>query len=223
MDQQRYGVTPQSEKEGHGCFWWGCLTLIIVIVGAIVALFFGAKYALNKVVDTYTVTAPMDLPKMNLATADGERILANVKEFVDGVKRGETRAPLVLSGEELTAALIKQEPTLQDRVYLTVEDNKLRAQISFPLDSFGYEGRYINGWATFNGGLANDRLEVYLEDAEFNGKPLPEEILTRARNQNFGKDAYDKKENADFLKKLESIQLENGKVKITAKPSSAQT
>src|SRR5204863_9480910 len=96
--------------------------------------------------------------------------------------------PLALDQTELNV-LLTQVPALKPYVkqlYLTPEDNTLKAQVSLPLDQFPFwqttsrrlllpelRGRYLNGTASFDLSSSNGQMNVFLKDMTVNGKSLP--------------------------------------------------
>src|SRR5262249_31633184 len=110
------------------------------------------------------------------------------------------------------------------RIYVSVEGDKLKGQVSLPLDVFKVSmlrGRYLNGEADLKASLQEGVLIVTLDSIEVNGQTLPEEILTNLRQQNLAKDAYKNPKNAELIRKLESLEIKDGKIilKVRAKPA----
>src|SRR5262249_46295257 len=115
---------------------------------------------------------------------------------------------------------------LKEKVFVTIERDKLKGQVSIPLEFLGlpmFRGRYLNGEAELKVSLNNGLLLVTLESFEVNGQRPPEEFLANLRQQNWAQDAYKNPKNAEFLRKLESIEIKDGKIIIKPRAKDAGT
>ena len=108
-----------------------------------------------------------------------------------------------------------------------MEGDKLKAQISFPLEKLKIgmlKGRYLNGEAELKASLSEGILVVTLETLEVNGKRPPERFLSELRKQNWAKDAYNNPKNVEMIRRFESLEIKDGKIilkpRIHAKPPS---
>jgi hypothetical protein len=100
-------------------------------------------------------------------------------------------------------------------VFVRVEGDKLKAQISMPLDKLKIgmlKGRYLNGEAELKASLRDGILVVTLETLEVNGKRPPENFMEGLRKQNLAKDAYDNPKNAEMIRRFESLEIRDGTI-----------
>src|SRR5947208_9698379 len=86
-------------KKGRGCFFYGCITLIVLVILAIAGIFFGIRFGIKFVRDHYTSTKPIAVEPANLSAAEGARVVQRVDDFKKAVQTG-TAAPLELNGDE---------------------------------------------------------------------------------------------------------------------------
>ncbi len=96
-----------------------------------------------------------------------------------------------------------------------MEGDKLKAQVSIPLDNLEVSplrGRFLNGEAELKASLSDGVLIVTLDSLEVNGKQLPQRFLEELRAQNLAKDAYKNPRNAEMIRRFESIQIQDGKI-----------
>ncbi len=230
--------TPKFSSEAfqppkqRGCFFYGCviasvLAALMVVLLAVVS-FFLYRFT-TKMVDEYTGTAPRELPVVKLTPEERATVKTRLLEFRAAVTAGTPTEPLVLSGDDLNA-LIEDDPDLKGKAFIKIEDDVIKGQISIPLESVGlkmFKGRYLNGEADIKALLISGVLIVTLDSIEVNGKRPPEEILQGIRQQNLAKDIYKDPKNAEMIRKLESIQIKDGKItiKVRAKtnPDDAKT
>jgi hypothetical protein len=208
----------------HGCFFYGCI--IASILAVLMAILFAvlgyvAYRGLSQLVEQYTSTTPRQLPKVEMPAEQRAALKDRVDSFRKAVDAGTPAEPLVLTSDDLNA-LIDENEDLKGKVYVAVEGDKLKGQVSLPLDMFKLpmvRGRYLNGEADFKASLLDGVLIVTLDSVEINGKKLPEEILTGMRQQNLAKDVYKDPKNAEMMRKLESLEIKDGKIvlKLRAK------
>jgi hypothetical protein len=147
-----------------------------------------------------------------------------VDTFRDAVKAGEATEPLELTGDELNA-LIATDPafaSLKNHLYVSINGSELSAKISFRAEDLGLvrlRGRYVNADGVFDVRLANDELRIMAETLTVRGKPVPRNIMREVARENLAdKFNQDPKASAG-LKKLQAIEVKDGKLVIVAKKS----
>ncbi|HKI17629.1 MAG TPA: hypothetical protein VKA15_07100, partial [Isosphaeraceae bacterium] len=171
--------------------------------------------------------APRELPKVEMPAEQRTSLKKRVEEFGKAVQEGKAVEPLVLTGDDLNA-LIEEEPEfaeLKGKVYLKIEKDELKGQVSFPLEKLGLamlKGRYLNGEADLKASLSDGVLIVTLDSIEVNGKRVPEEAMANMRQENLAKDAYKNPKHAAILRKLESLEIKDGKIIIRVRAKSAE-
>jgi hypothetical protein len=222
-DYRKFGPPYDEPPRQRGCFFYGCIIAGILALLLLIALgvgFFFVYRLFEGLVEQYTATAPRELPKVEMSVEQRRTLRERVDAFRADIKEGRTTAPLVLSSEDLNA-LIEENPDLKGRVYVTIDQDKLKGQVSIPLDrfpSFGLtRGRYLNGEGEFKVSLEDGVLIVTLESLLVNGKTLPPELMDSLRNQNLARDAYKDEKNAEEIRKFESITIKDGKLVIKAR------
>jgi hypothetical protein len=206
----------------------GCAVLLVLgAAGAIGGYFVirGAYTALTEFVESNTATEPLEIPEVQMSEDQVQELVRRVDEFRQAVESGQAAAPLALTGPEINAVL-QNHPDfgeVGDMVYVTVEGDTIRGDISIPLDEFGgflgsmVQGRYLNGSGEFSVTLVGDRPVVFLEALSVNDRPVPQEFMEQMGNENLAKDLATDPDFQEMFKKLESIEIENGKLVITPK------
>jgi hypothetical protein len=220
----------QAPPRQRGCFFYGCiiasvLAVLLVILVAIVA--FVAYRMLGQAVNEYTSTAPEQLPKVEMPAEKRQDLKDRIEAFRKAVDAASAIEPLVLSSDDLNA-LIEENPELKGLVYIKVEGDQVKGRVSFPLDKLQLpltmvKGRYLNGEADLKASLFDGELIVHLEGLEVNGKKVPDQIMSDIRKQNVAKDAAKDQKTSEMLRKLESLEIKDGKIilKVRAKAGSA--
>ncbi len=212
----------EKEKKGHPCLY-GCLALIVVVcllavIGGVVAY-----SVFGRLLDTYTDTKPMDLPKVEVSAEQGKQLWARLGEFKAAADAGNV-ATLTLSADDLNA-MLRSYPNIGpfgNAVYFALEGSTVKGQVSLPLASFGLPGRFVNGAGTFSIGISNGRLELYLEELSVKGQPLQKELMDGMRNQNLAEGANQDPQARDLLSKVQSLSVENGQIILTSKGGAKQ-
>ncbi len=219
---------PQVLPRQRGCFFYGCiiasiLALLFVILMAVIA-FFGYRM-LSKAIDEYTSATPRELPKVQMPDEQLKTLKERVEAFRKAAEAGTPNEPLVLTSDDLNA-LIADKPELKGLIYVKIENDEVKGQVSIPLDKLNFgmvRGRYLNGEADFKASLSDGVLIVTIESVEVNGQKLPDDFIKELRKQNVAKDFYKDEKASETIRKLESLEVKDGKIilKLRAKSSAA--
>jgi hypothetical protein len=220
------GPLKDSEPEARrkGCFFYGCAFAIVGFVIVLLGLAVGA-FVLYRTwahyVEMYTAEEPAPLPRLEMPEERREDAVARAKAFRDALRSRTATGPLVLTGDDLNA-LVQEWPRLKDRAYLTIEDDKIRARVSLPLEEFFdtslTRGRYFNGEAVLKVSVRRGKLKLEVESADVGGKPLPEAVRDFLEHADVRLD-LDEKDRNELLREIESLDVEDGKMTITSRAS----
>lgn len=216
-------MSDEQVKKGRGCFFYGCLTLVVIVLLGIVGLVLGVRYALNKAVQQYTETQPMVIPKVQASSLEVTNLQERVKVFKGALSAGTAVEPLVLNEREINVLITGTPDTLplKNHVYIAVQGDQLKGQVSVPLEKLKdwsmFRGRYLNGAASIKASLENGVLIVTLQSLQVKGVELPPHILTQLKSQNLAKDLYNDPNVAEFMRKLDRLEVKDGRVTVTAK------
>ncbi len=209
------------EKKSRGCFFWGCITLIILfVVGAIAVVtggYFLYRYGVNTLKE-YSEPAPMAMPPVTMPEAEREQLHQRVDAFREAVNAGKPAEPIVLTAEDLNA-MIDDNPDMKGKAHVSIDGSKIKADISFPLGALNLSkelvGRYINGTAVLRVSLINDVLDVRMDSIEVKGKDLPPQFKTSLTNQNLAEEYMKEEKNREMIRKISSLEVKDGKVILT--------
>jgi len=196
----------------------GCLSVMLVMMLGMGGLIYGGYRFYAAQVAAYTSTEAVRLPKVEYAQAELDELNKKLAEFKAAVDRNEATDALVLSADDINA-FINANEDVKGKVFVKIEDGEVSADASIPLDKFpGAKGRFFNGSVTLKATIKNGKLIVMLDDAEVNGKPVPEEIVREFRKQNLAEDAYNDPKHAEFLRKFEKLTIEDDKIILQPMP-----
>jgi len=227
---QAHKFTPESYEppRQRGCFFYGCIFAIVLMVVIVIALATGAYFlyrTFGRLVEEYTATAPQQLPTVEMPAEQRQVLRDRIAAFRKAVSEGAPTEPLVLTSDDLNA-LIEQEPELKGKIYVKIEGDEVKGTVSIPLDQLNVsmvKGRYLNGEADLKASLRDGVLIVTLESIEVNGQRVPDQMMDGIRRENLAKDAYKDEKSAEMMRKLESLEIKDGKIilKVRAKPGAA--
>ncbi len=219
---------PQALPKQRGCFFYGCI--IATILALLMAIVLGVG-ALFRVSPTQPVGGPVHLhhaaraSQGRHAAGAAPALKDRIEAFRNAVDAGTPTEPLVLSSDDLNA-LIDEDDDLKGKIHVRIEGDEVKGQVSIPLERLGpgmMRGRYLNGEADLKASLSDGVLIVTLDSIEVNGKRPPDEIMKGIREQNLAKDAYKNEKHAKMIRKLESLEVKDGKIilRVRAKGASA--
>lgn len=215
---------PQKKR---GCFFYGCITCVILLIVVIIGVFVAVKYAVNfgrRMVAEYTDTSPMTLPKEEMPADQLKQLQERVKAFGAAMDSHSNTPPLALTGPEVNE-LINTSPDLaqfRNHFYVTLEGDEIKGEVSMPLDGItqlrklNVSGRYLNGTGTFKAGVTNGNLFLSIQSLEVKGKPLPGNIVTALQQQNLA-EKFNNGQNNASLQRIESAQVKDGTLIVTPK------
>ena len=213
---------PPPKRSGIGkILGIGCVVVLaLMIVGGFLA--YGlVKTLVVGFVNQYTDAQPRTLPQLAISETQARAICERVNVFQAALQAGQATDPLVLTGDDINA-LIQYHPAwnkMAGKAHVTIEDNKIKGEVSFPLDIITpkAKGRFLNGTGVFTIQLLDGRLLVFLDALEVKGQPVPEEFMKPFRAENLAKDANADEKNSAIIAKFESITVQNGQIRIVPK------
>ena len=222
--------TPNSGSGKKWLFGCGCGCLGLILILSIGGYF--AYIKIQEVVATaiaeYTATESVAVEIPQLSQDQIDQSVEKFSAFQAGLADGTEPVTLVLSGQDINA-LIQSHPTfkpLADRASVTVEEDRLRSQVSLSLEELdipipfiaeAVKGKYFNGIATFSVGMTAGRPALYIEGLEVNDAAIPAEFMSEISKQNFLEDAGKDPEFAKLIEMIEDIRIENGELRIVPK------
>ena len=221
-------LPPTAEKKTKGCWFYGCLTLVVLGALAGVGTFFTARYLVRQVsvlVEKYTETSATPLQPVKLTSEERKALHERVNTFTGALRAaGAQGAELSLTGDELNA-LLQDSPgigPIANQVRVRIEQGILSGSLSWPLDNLGplkQSGRFLNGEAAIQVSLSNGLLKVSLSDFKFHGQSLPATVLTGLRGVNFAEGAQKDPKFREALQRFESVEVKGDRMLIRSRPA----
>jgi len=109
---------------------------------------------------------------------------------------------------------------LKGKLYVTVEGDRLKGQVSLPLDELGlriFRGRYLNGIGIFAISLQKGNLVVNADSIVVKGKPLPGVYMDKIRAENLAENLNANPRASVGLNHLAEIRISDGKLVVVPK------
>lgn len=221
-----YGPSPdQASHPARGCFFYGCIISLVIVVAGVIAIGVGAYSAYRytmKAALAFTAEAPAKLPEITMPEADRVALRGRFKAFREALEKGEPAESMTLSADDINA-LLEGEPKLKGKVHVGIDGDQVKAEISLPLGDLDLnvpqlQGRYLNGSATLRVSLRDGVLDVRVDQVEAKGEPLPESIMGQLRGKNLvERDQEFDPDEHDMMKSLERIEIKDSKIHLTPK------
>lgn len=218
-----------AQKPSRGCFFYGCLTMILITIGVLVGLYFGTRQAVHLAIGRYTATGPAPIPALALSPAEQRALAESLQARAEAATSGRESAPFLLGETELNVLLGQSAKlaSFRDQIYLRPASNRLEAHLSLPLDQFQpwkemlaklrsrkFAGRYFNGVATLDLAITNGAVNVSIQDLIVNQSRLPDEFTARVRGRNLIPDGGQLSQAPSLVQKIASLTVTNDQVLV---------
>ncbi len=180
-------VDAPPPKRGMGCFARGCLILVVFAIVLAVACLAGLYWGFQRhsaivhgiywLAKTHSIAeAPAPVPEF---AASGEQIQGVQERWQDFQQkiRANQAAEIELTGDDINS-LIAMSRDARWKVFVSIEDNRLRLQTSVPLGEFFGRSGYFNGDTTIQLNGAESLEHPQLDQIIVNNQPVPKDILT---------------------------------------------
>lgn len=214
-------MNDQPPKPRRGCFFYGCITSLVLLALMLGALLLGLFYV-KKLVTRYTDTGPMELPALQMSQGEIDKVKQRFEAFQEAVRQQQPTKPLTLTADDINA-LITSGPgqqALSRKFYVSLEGHQLKGEVSVPLKELGlpmFKGRYLNGSATFDLSFRNGALSITPQTIMVKGNPLPEVYMKEIRKQDLAAGFTNEPKVVAVLQGLQDIQVTEGKLVIEPK------
>jgi len=217
-------MTEVEEKKGHGCCFYGCVTMVVLAVLGVVGAYVGVKW----LVTHYTSEEAVVLPVVEFPPEVVSELEQRIQVFNAAISDNKRADLLVLSADDINALISGRADLkeLKGRVHVTIEDNRLKGTISMPLSVIAPElkqgkGRFLNGSAVFDVTTQRGVLLLRMTDLEVRGKRLPAPIMDELK-KNLLEKFYEDVDKMKSIQKLKSVEIRDGKLVIEAATGAAQ-
>jgi hypothetical protein len=212
-------VEAPPRRKGLGCFARGCLILLVFAIVLAIACFAGMYWGLHRhsalfygsywLAKTRSIAeAPKPIPEFSGSDQQIQSVRERWQDF-EQKTRASQPAQIELSADDING-LISTSAEVRGKVFVSIEGNQLRLQISVPIGGFlGRPGYYFNGDVTIelNGAQLVDNPQ--LSRVIVNGEQVPTDFLNwKYRSRHLREYLADQRNAYD----IGTIEIRDGKV-----------
>lgn len=203
---------PTQKKKGCGCFFYGCLSVVVLFLIGLGTFYYLVMRLTNYVTDL-AAEQPIRFAALDQSPERYIKVKEKVEQFATAANSGTPTTPLELSGEELNLLTAYNPGMEQARDYyrINISDSAIRLTVSYPLAEAGIPGRYLNGEAIFRVSVVAGTPSLFLDSLRIGDKDIPESIMQQLRDKNFAEEL--KKEELD-LSLIKSLSIEGNHLRI---------
>ncbi|HTL78326.1 MAG TPA: hypothetical protein VL136_02885 [Candidatus Babeliales bacterium] len=212
-------VEAPPQRKGLGCFGRGCLiSLIFAIVLAIAclagmywglhrhsALFYGSYWMAKT---RSLAEAPTPVPEFNPSDQQIQLVQERWQEFEQKTRAGQS-AEIELSADDINA-LIATSEDFRRKVFVSIDRNQLRFQVSVPIgEFFGRQGYYFNGDVIIELESAQSPDGPRISRITINGDQVPTDFLNWKYGSRQLREYLDEQRNGY---EVGTVEIRDGKV-----------
>lgn len=211
---------PQSPpKRKRGCVFYGCITVIVLGIAAVISIWLLVSQVVKPFFGQYAAEQTVALAPSAVTPERVSEVSARVKAFGDAIVAHRAPEPLVLEGADLEALIGARPEFAPFAKYVRVnpKSDRLQGELAFPLDDFGFTGKFLNLSGTFKASLEDGLLVVTAESFLVNGSPLPEAVATELSSQNLVGELARDPVVARAIRELRTIEVKDSRVVIVPK------
>lgn len=228
-------TSAMAPRKKRGCLFYGCLSMVAVGVVAlltlVLALYFTTRWV-NKTLTGLTDSKPAQFEVVEYSPAEQEALQQRMRGFFQAAERGQGGVEVVLTARDLNY-LIGQNPQVKDRLFVDIQDDRIRGRVSLPLEQIippelrsrlgVLRGRYLNGTAVFRAVLEGGALDVRVEELEVGTKPLDKiplvgRLVAELKQRNLANDPQlNTADTTNLLNRCESLVVKDGAIRLRTK------
>ena len=208
---------PAKRGCGCGCLAMGCLSLMVIALLAIAALAMVARSSIYSVTDD----KPLEFAAASVSAAELDAVTQKVQTFAAGLRGQESVAPLVLSEQELNAAFahLPALSLLGETKRVRMSGSRIECSVSLPLPWWSsMSGRYLNFTLDGEFGFSKGVFLVNLQSFSHKGQKVSQAFIDGFRSSNFEQSLNQNPSLQAALRRIESIEIKDGKLIVSAKP-----
>ena len=169
-------IEPPPPQRGLGCFGKGCLILIVFFILLGLAFIGGTYLAARYLRSEYFPTTNVQL-RAPTATDDEQQAARARWDSFEKAARAHRAARIELTADDLNA-LIASEPKLRGKVYVSIDNNVARLQVSVPLGDLRWlKGHYLNAECTVQSAVGGNPADARVTSIVVNGRSVGEDVL----------------------------------------------
>ena len=212
-------VEAPPQRKGLGCFGRGCVILLVFVIVLAIAGFAGMYWGLHRhsalFYGSYWMAktrsfaeAPTPVPEFNVSDQQIQLVQERWQEFEQKTRAGQP-AEIELSADDINA-LIATSEDVRGKVFVSIDRNQFRLQMSVPIGKFfGRPGYYFNGDVIIEIEGAQSLDGPRFSRITINGEQVPTDFLNWKYRSRELREYLDEQRNTY---EIGTIEVRDGKV-----------
>jgi hypothetical protein len=180
-------VEAPPPRRGLGCFGRGCLILVVFAIVLAIACLAGMYWGFQRhsailhgiywVAKAQTIAQkPVSVPEFTASDAQIQSVHERCQDFEQKARAGQP-AELELTADDINTLIVTNQD-VRGKIFVSIEENRLRCQASVPLGEFiSRSGYYFNGDITIELKSAESLENPQLNQIIVNGESVPRALL----------------------------------------------
>lgn len=210
------GAAPENKK---GCLFYGCLTVIfvVVILGGIIG--FGFWFVFKYLKDSYTAPSPIKIERMQISKDEIDSVQKSFEDLKRNIESNDKAFTHVITTRDVQAILQHDPETAQiaDMASVEIKGEEIHAKWSVPIPFPFFGIRFFNGEGY--GSVSYEReggFKCNLRDVMVNGNPLSSDMANKFCENAplIDSNIPEGDEDDPFLKRVESVTIKDGRIEI---------
>jgi hypothetical protein len=207
--------TPQQPKRR---IWLWVLSSVLAVVGVILGILGFLVYQAYSLGKTVTSEDPVSLPIASPSEVESQNLDQRFAVFQGAIATNQP-AQLILTAMDLNA-IVAQDPQMAGKVYFQIEDDRLLAKGSVPLNDVpGLAGRFLNGTIHLKLNLQDGKLEIQPTQIDFANTDVPpfikQAVLDSIKQQNLAQGIESDPQLKEWLKNIKTVKIQSGQIIVT--------
>jgi len=212
-----------------GCFAKGCLTLVVVAVVLSVVLIGGVLFVVNRGINMFTATAPVQIQIRPATPAELQLAKAKLDSLRSAI-RNRVETTIEFTADDVNA-LLQNEPEFRgtrNHARVAIANSIVSLELSAPLDSAQWsrlKRRWFNGKIQFGFSYVDDNFDFEVRSAEANGYQFPRVLLSaevmqsfnRSFNDSFRRESARRGDANDLWRHIRMATVQNDKLIVTTR------
>jgi len=212
-------VEAPPQRKGLGCFGRGCVILLVFVIVLAIAGFAGMYWGLHRhsalFYGSYWMAktrsfaeAPTPVPEFNVSDQQIQLVQERWQEFEQKTRAGQP-AEIELSADDINALIATSEDA-RGKVFVSIDRNQSRLQMSVPIGKFfGRPGYYFNGDVIIEIEGAQSLDGPRFSRITINGEQVPTDFLNWKYRSRELREYLDEQRNTY---EIGTIEVRDGKV-----------
>jgi hypothetical protein len=173
---------PTPVKKKRGCFFYGCITVIFLLVLGCVSIGITTYYLYSALTTNLTTNAPLAVQVRPYTEEQVKIAESTIQESLQKFRTHQSNLPIRIQDKDLEA-MLNSGGDVKRQVSIHIKDKILFIEANLPLDQFHLGDRYVHFSADIFVEVRNGEPLFQFKNATFNGQAFGQEDLDKVNGQ----------------------------------------